>query len=106
LSPSKIPICSAFETSEGTNPSVTVLGWCGETESAALHSTLFECSSGTAPSILRGLADRKGDLVCCVGLSKGASTSENITLRTSIGRSVDLCIADSLKTTSELRTTW
>ena len=31
-------------------------------------------------------------------------TSENITLRTSIGLSAVLCIADSLNTTSELRT--
>jgi hypothetical protein len=67
---------------------------------------LLGCSSDTAPSLLRGLADREADLVCCVGLSKGAGTSQNVTLRTLIGRSVDLCIADSLKTTSELRTTW
>jgi hypothetical protein len=55
--------------------------------------------------LLGGSAGRDADLVCYAGLSKGAVTSENVTLRTSIGRSVGLCIADSLKTTSELRTT-
>jgi hypothetical protein len=67
---------------------------------------LLGFSSVTAPSVLRGLANRESDLVCCAGPSKGVGTSENVTLRNSIGRSVALCIADSLKTTSELRTTW
>jgi hypothetical protein len=67
---------------------------------------LLGFSSGTAPSVLKGLADREADLVCCVGPSKGVGRSENVTLRNSIGRSVALCIADSLKTTSEIQTTW
>jgi hypothetical protein len=62
-------------------------------------------SAGRAPSVLRGLADREADLVCCVGPSKGVGTSANVTVRNSIGRSTALCIADSLKTTFELRTT-
>jgi hypothetical protein len=66
---------------------------------------LLGCSSDTAPSVLRGLTNSEADLVCRAGLSKGAGTSENVTLRTPIGRSVDLCITDSLKTTSELQTT-
>jgi hypothetical protein len=67
---------------------------------------LLGFSLGTAPSVLRGLADRETDLVCCAGPSKGVGTSENVTLHNLIRRSVALCIADSLKTTSELRTTW
>jgi hypothetical protein len=46
-SPFEIPISSTSETSEGTNPSVTVSGWCGETDSAALFSASFE---GVSPS--------------------------------------------------------
>jgi hypothetical protein len=67
---------------------------------------LLGFSSSTAPSVLRGLADCEDDLVSYAGPSKVVGTSKNVTLRNSIGRSAALCIADSLKTTSELRTTW
>ena len=50
-------------------------------------------------------ADREAYLVCWAGPSEGV-TSENITHRSSIERSADLCIAESLKMTSALRMTW
>jgi hypothetical protein len=41
---------------------------------------LLEFSASTAPSILRELADREADLVCCAGPSGGVGTSANVTL--------------------------
>jgi hypothetical protein len=58
----------------------------------------------TAPSILRGWADREANLVCCAGPSNRVGTSTNPTLYNSIGRSAALCMAESLNTMSKLRT--
>jgi hypothetical protein len=46
---------------------------------------LLGLSSGTTPSVLRGLAGPEANLVCCDGPSKGVGTSEKVTLHSSIG---------------------
>ena len=57
-----------------------------------------------ADSMLEDSATYEVDLVLWVGLSWRVGTSGKVTLQTSIGLSAILCIADSLNTTSELRT--
>ena len=67
------------------------------------ETTPFGCAE-LEDSVREMSVTRETDLVLWVGPSRRVGTSENITLRTSIGLSDVLCIADSLNTTSELQT--
>jgi hypothetical protein len=63
---------------------------CSSHPVGLIVALLLGFSLGTAPSVLRGFVDCEVDLVCCAGSSEGVCTSENVTLRNSIGRSIAL----------------
>ena len=80
---------------------------------AVVAVALLSCPSGSCSSeapavavlVAVEAADHSAALVFMAGLSVGVA-SENVTLRSSMGRSATVCIPDSLKTTSALRMTF
>ena len=61
-----------------------------------------------AEAVLRTIEamNRKVALVCMAGPSEGGVASANVTLCSSMGRSTTVCIPDTLKIVSALRTTY